>query len=522
MARTAKKAAAPQQATRDPFPTPQNYPVLTSGMTFNEVGTHGLRQYSGWVREEFLPQLQGRQAVKIYREMLDNSASIGGAMMAIQGAIRKVVWRTDPADDTPAAQEMADFAESLRFDMSETWEDFIAEALSMLGYGFSLHEIVYKRRNGSSNSDDVAGSLYDDGYIGIRKLPIRGQDTILKWFFGENGQIAGATQQPYDGRLIDIPIEKCLLFRPAHHKTNPEGRSILRSCYINYHFVKRMQEQEAILLERLSGLPVVRVPGSLIDSANGGDATAIGVLAAYKKLVTNVRIDEQMGVLLPSDVFQTGTGAGTPQFDFKLESPQGGGRGGSSAADVAINRHKLDMASSLLADFIVMGHGARGAQNLGETKLDMFMQAVEGWLNSIAAVLNRYLLPRLWQLNGFDPDLMPQYVPDTAQRLDLDVLGAYALRLSQAGMPLFPDADLENFFRDVAGMPDISEDSTARDLIVENDAATQAAEQEHAQTAKPDLAGSPPAAPTSGDTAGPTTKVAKSVKRTYKKRRRSK
>jgi hypothetical protein len=32
--------------------------------------------------------------------------------------------------------------------MSHTFEDFITEALSMLGYGYSVHEIVYKRRLG--------------------------------------------------------------------------------------------------------------------------------------------------------------------------------------------------------------------------------------------------------------------------------------------------------------------------------------------------------------------------------------
>jgi len=31
---------------------------------------------------------------------------------------------------------------------SHTWEDFVVEALSMLGYGFAPHEIVYKRRLG--------------------------------------------------------------------------------------------------------------------------------------------------------------------------------------------------------------------------------------------------------------------------------------------------------------------------------------------------------------------------------------
>src|SRR6185295_15142098 len=102
-------------------------PQMTAGMTFSEIGNTGLRAFSGWVREEFLPQLQGRQAATVYREMTDNSPIIGGLLFAVQSTMRKVEWRTIPADDTPAAQEMADFADGLRMDMSHTWEDAIME-----------------------------------------------------------------------------------------------------------------------------------------------------------------------------------------------------------------------------------------------------------------------------------------------------------------------------------------------------------------------------------------------------------
>ena len=459
-------AAAETPSIKSPFTDSSgsySVPVWDNGLTFTEVGSTGLRQFSGWIREEFLLQLQGRQAARVYREMLDNSPDVGGAMLAITGAMRKVAWRTDPADDTPEAQEMADFAESLRFDMSGTWEDFVTEALSMLTYGFAPHEIVYKRRNGKIPKGDASRSEFDDGHIGIRKMPIRGQDTVLKWFLGVNGEILGLTQQPWSGIIIDIPIEKMLLFRPSQHKNNPEGRSVLRNAYISYYYVKRMQEQEAVILERFGGLPVLKVPNQLLEGVAAGDTNALAQYAAYQKIVRNVRIDEQMGLILPSDHFATATGTGLPQYEFSLVTPAGGRAALNS--DTPISRHKLDIATSLLADFLSMGHQARGAQNLGETKLDMFMQAVEGWLNSIAAILNRYLLPRIWVLNGFDLNLMPQYVPDTAQRLDLDVLSNFLLKLAQAGMPLFPDPDLENFIRDAAGLPDVSDKGAAQEVL---------------------------------------------------------
>jgi hypothetical protein len=442
---------------------------MSSGMAFSDIGSGGLRQFSGWVREEYLQQLVGLQGARVYREMADGSPAVGSILFAIQQSIRKVEWRTQPKDDTPAAQEAADFAESLRFDMSHTWEDFIAEALSMLTYGFAPHEIVYKRRNGRGAVRGEPGSDFNDGKIGIRRLPLRGQDTVFKWFFDENGVITGLTQQPWVGTLIDIPIEKLLLFRPTVHKNNPEGRSILRTAYRPWYFTKRIEELEAIMIERFGGLPVLYLPSQLMEAANGGDAVATQVMTEYKKMVRNVRIDEQMGLVLPSDVYQGPTGpSAVRMFEFQLVTPNGGR--GSVNPEPVIERYKLEILTSVLADFLTLGHSSRGTQSLAISKVDMFYQAVEGWLNSIASVLNRFMLPRLWRLNGMDLKLLPEWVPDLAQRIDLDALGTYVLSLAQAGMTMFPDEELENYLRDAAGMPDIG-DNSAQDLMVNGDPA---------------------------------------------------
>jgi hypothetical protein len=443
-------------------------PVFDSGMTFAEIGQTGLRQYSGWVREEFLPQLQGRQAARVYREMLDNNATIGAMIFAITQTMRKIEWRVKPADESPEALAEAQFADSLRFDMSHTWEDFIAEALSMLAYGYAPHEIVYKRRLGpkpdplpNEEGTEQASSLFSDGRIGIRKLPIRGQDTVIKWFFGPNGAILGLTQQPYTGGLTDIPIEKMLLFRPSAHKQNPEGRSMLRNCYRSWYFLKRFEEEEAIFYERMSGVPCMFVPQELMDAAAAGDANAVAQVNAYKKLVTNTKIGEQMGLLLPSNTWPNSAGAqgSTRMFEFQLITPQG--RGQRVDSDTIISRHRLDMLMSVMADFIALGHASHGTQSLAENKVDMFFQAIEGWINTIAAVLNRYLLPRIWALNALDPKLMPEYIPDLAQRIDIAAMSDFVLKLAQAGMQMFPDEDLENYLRNAAGMPDIDDTAYA-------------------------------------------------------------
>ena len=440
-------------------------PSFSSNMLLADLGSTGLRAFGGYIREEFVPNLAGRQGTTIYREMLDNSPIIGAVMFAILGTMRKVEWRVEAVDDSSAAQNAAEFADSLRFDMSHTWENFITEVLSMLGYGYSFHEIIYKRRlgpqphrrNGPFPGLDRPSSKHSDGLLVWARLPNRSQDTILKWFFDENGEILGLTQQPWIGQLVDIPMEKAVLFRPHHHKNNPEGRSVLRNAYRPYFFIKRLEEGEAIHLERMAGNVVVRVPVSLMDEAKAGNADSMAALNMYKLMATRSRTDEQMGIMIPSDTFVGPDGRVTnvPMFSYEYVVPTGGSR--TTNADTPIVRHKLDILTSVLADFVSMGHTSRGAQNLADTKVDLFMQAVEGWLDDVAAVINKTALTRLWALNGMDDNLMPEFIPDMAQQIDLDILSNFILRLSQSGVQMFPDEDLEDYVRDAAGLPDAQE-----------------------------------------------------------------
>jgi hypothetical protein len=385
---------------------------------------------------------------------------------------------------------MADWVESCMYDMSHTWEELMVENISCLQYGYAPHEIVYKRRLGkkpppiqytSGQQEDRASSDYDDGTIGWRRIPLRKQDTVLSWFMDNWGIIKGLRQLPYTGIIRDIPIEKMLLFRPEVYGNNPEGRSVLRNAYIPYYYTKRLQEMEAILGERMGGVPVVSVPQAMIEAANSGNAKAQASMAGFKNLAINMRVDEQMGVVMPSDPWQGPNGpSAIKQFQLELITPQGG-RGSALNFETALTRYNVAMLTSVLADFLTLGHEARGTQSLAVTKVDLFFQAVEGYLNGNAAIYNRYALPRLFQLNGYSLDLLPKLEPDLAQRVDLDVLSNFVLRLSQAGMPMFPNDELQTFLLDAGGLPDVSDPRALQAAGLLDDQLDLADEQAHTQ-----------------------------------------
>ncbi len=178
-----------------------------------EIGRTGLKRWGGMLNEEFLPELRGTRGQKVYHEMSENSAIIGGCLSAIEMLIRQVTWDVEPAGTSAEDQERAEFVEGCLSDLSTPWTDVVIEHLSMLPRGFSVVELVYKRREGP---DAPSPSKFDDGRVGWQKFAPRGQETLVdNWEFDEAGGIKGVWQVAApDFQRRFLPIEKMLLFRP--------------------------------------------------------------------------------------------------------------------------------------------------------------------------------------------------------------------------------------------------------------------------------------------------------------------
>ncbi len=412
-----------------------------------DLGQTGLKRFSGFIFEEFLHELVGWKGIKIYQEMGDNDATVGAVLFAIDKIIRGVQWRTKPASQEPFDLEASEFLESCMSDMSHTWSDTIAEVLTMLRYGYSFHEIVYKRRCGDS-TDPSMRSKHSDGRIGWRKIPIRSQDTIYRWIFDDNGGIQGAEQlAPPFYRYTQIPIQKALLFRTTTEKNNPEGKSILRTAYRAWYIKKNLENIEGIGMERdLAGLPVIGVPPDILSSNASAQQKAI--LAHCKEIVTNIRRDEQEGVVFPLAYDANGK----PLYELKLLST-GGQR--QFDTDKIITRYDQRIAMACLADFILLGQNAVGSFALSTTKINLFTTSLKAFLNIIADTFNRYAIPRLFELN---PDMQisdyPQICPGDVDNVNLEELGNYIQKLAGAGAPLFPNMDLEKYLMKVAKLPE--------------------------------------------------------------------
>lgn len=411
-----------------------------------ELGVTGLRHTSGRIQEEWLRDLDGQRGIRTYSEMqLD--AIVGGVLQAITSEIRRVRWDMEPADETPEAEEAAEFVDQARDDMSTSWPDFVTEAFSMLPYGWAYHETVYKLRRGEVDGEPGASSKWKDGRWGWRKMPIRAQDTLDHWEFDDEGGIAGMWQQDPNvgGDLVFIPIEQALLFRPTAHKNSPEGRSVLRSAWIPWYRRKRTQEAEAIGIDRdLVGIPRFWVPAEWMSPSATAEQTA--AVENFKRIGEQMRVDEQACVVMPL-AFDAD---GNRMFDLDLVASPG-----TKTMQIGdtIHRLNLEIAVTVLADVVLIGHDSTGSFALSKEKYDAFTRSLEAFVQAFAAVMNRHAIPRLCQINNIPLALAPTLCPQPIERVDLDALGRYVTALAGAGYPLFPSQEVEGYLARVAGLP---------------------------------------------------------------------
>lgn len=415
------------------------------GALTQELGSTGLRQFGGVVAEEWLPHLQGERGNRVWREMSENDPTVGSVLFAIEMLIRQVEWSTDPADESEGEREKAAFLWECMNDLDKPWVNTVGEILTMLPYGWSVHEIVYKMRHGQGGE---ASSKHSDGRIGWKRLPLRGQDTLSKWIFSDSEDIEAFVQiHPTTFREITIPSEKFVHFK-TREKRGPEGISVLRNAYRPWMFKKRLEEIEAIGMERdMAGLPVAYVPAELMDSS--ADSGQQAMLEQIKKIVRGVKINEQMGVVFPQDYDHNGN----PRYRFELLAANGQK---AKSPDPAIRRYKQDIAMTVLADFILLGHEKVGSFALSDSKTQIFASAMGAWLDVIADTLSEQAVPRLFALNGISAPY-PRIVHGDIETPDLDALSNFILRLANAGAITLPDEKLERYLRRAASLPEQDE-----------------------------------------------------------------
>jgi len=441
--------------------------TLSEGKAKTILGVSGSNTHNGQIRaDEFLPELRGRKAIRKYMEMRDNDATIGAVLYAVEQILRDVDLKVTPADDSDAAIKEADFIESVLADMEHTLDDHISEALSFLSFGFSFFEVVYKRRSLTSTLNPKKKTKYPDGRIGVRKLASRAPWTVSRFDVDpvtgsvlglyQNTTLAGSDNTGY------IPTTKALYYRTTVINNDPSGRSILRNAYTSYEYLNSLQAIEAIAVEReLAGIPVARVPSEYLSADASADQKQF--LGSVQQILRDVKFNEQGYIVLPSDNYPDKDGApsGVRLVDVELMSSSGSR---NIDIDPIVRRYQHDIARSVLSEFLMLGSSSTGSYALSKSKTDLFLRALEAYIQTIVDVLNKQLVEPLWALNGLDPKLMPKIVSGDVAPHDLKELGSYLRNLNGADINLASQPDIVDALLANAELPLLDREQYEADL----------------------------------------------------------
>jgi phage gp29-like protein len=181
------------------------------------------------------------------------------------------------------------------------------------------------------------------------------------------------------------------------------------------------------------------------------------MLNNLKTMVSNIRMDKYMGVVLP------------PGYTLELKSSSSGQR--QSGTNEIINRWDQRIAITLLADIIFLGSDKSGSFALADVKKSLLAYALESQLLNMANVINQFAIPRLLRLNTFAGYTdYPKAVPGEIETPDMVLLADAMSRFAELGMKFFPQPKLERYINNNFGFPELTEEEIEeRDKKIEEE-----------------------------------------------------
>ena len=429
----------------------------------SEMGYNGLAISAGRINEEIKTELQFPNSIITYKQMSYDSM-IASALSYYEHMMLKAKFSFLPhplANETQ--KEYASFLQECVGDMEHSWQDFIQEVSSMNTYGFCVNEIVLRKRLYSK------GSKYNDGNIGIKKLPIRSQDSISKWNYDKDQELvsleqtvsrldsSGRMAHTVSGEPITIPRNKFLLFRLGKKKDSPVGESPLRGCYYPWKFKIAVEELESMGLSRdLAGVPIAWIPAQMM--AKDADPELKLQYLKIQQIVRNINNNQQAGLVMPM-LYDENTKQ--PLVKFELLKNEGG-----KAYDTTKIKDYYCKAilTALSADILLMGQSSTGSYALGNIKNTLSAIAIETKLKEICNVLNQQLIPLLAKLNGWDLSRLPNIVIDDLESVSLEEVSKYIQRLASVGF-LPQTLDVVNKGLNLLGLEDLPVDTDLTEVL---------------------------------------------------------
>ena len=372
--------------------------------------------------EDALEALRGYQAAIVYDKMRRSDTQVRKVLGAINNPIKSASWSFEPLSEDAADIKAAALMDQILF-KDLNWTKFLNEALTCVGYGYSMFEVVHENKQNKEMG----------AYTGLAQLGYRRQSTITEWNHDtKTGALISVKQESSSDIQVDatIPSEFLLIFYNDQEGDNI-GQPLLRNLFGPYKRKLLALELQYIGIERFAiPTPILKVPKNIKQSdAEYKDAVLVlqGFTSAQDSFIT---FPEGWELELHNNVFDpTKIGA-------------------------VIKAEDENMSSAILASFLELGTGGNtGAYALSADLSDFFFAGLTYVADIIKNTIDEILVPQLMALNfGEDFDRFPKItysgITDNAGLELMQVITGLT-----AGGVVVKDEPLEDYVRKVFKLP---------------------------------------------------------------------
>lgn len=427
-------------------------------ISLSEQGVTGLKIVNKRILQEQVDAFRYPRFIRTVAEMRNNP-TVGAAMNVYRMMMSRIDWDVKPpAGATEQDKARAEAVKTMMKDMDHSWSSFIDSVIPYLEYGFAVNEIVMRRRLKRN------GSKHNDGLIGLKGLPTRGQETIAGWVFSKDGsELLGieqsllhvenahlfAAKKNVNGNIF-IPRNRFLLFSASATQGNPEGNSIFKNIYLAFKQLSLLQDQELLgITKDIQGILKIVLPPKYFDVNASADDKA--VLTRFQQIIDNYNAGTQRGLLVPGMVDPE---TKMPMFTYDLMESKGGAKYDTESI---IRRLQGDILSALSVDVLKLGSDGTGSFSLAESKSSILALAIDYRMSEIKNVLNSHLMRMIYEMNGWDTANMAEFDYSDIEEINLDDFSRAVQRIfSVSGIEF--DRDVANRIRQALGVPLMPED----------------------------------------------------------------
>ena len=389
-----------------------------------ERGATGTQIASGYITEEYNPNLSFPQSFRVYDEMRKSDATVAAILKVIKLPLQRADYYFSPASDSDQDKAIAKHLEYEFFDRLNFYSNVLPQILIYLDFGFMCFEKVYQ----------IEKTGEYKGKLGIKKLAPRLPKSLDQWIETDYSEPSmrqsGYKKDAY--QTVTIDGAKLVRFTNDQEGNNYEGVSILRPAYKHWFFKYLLEKTGAIGADRTAnGVPVLEYTADVATTPEEKEKNA--------EVLRNISANEAAYIDL---------GFGKK---FRFETTQAG-------YDIMplLQHHDRQITKAVLAQFLETGAaGTSGGYAQTKSDQEFFYNSIESFGIYICDRLNDLLIKEFVFYNYGDvtpPKLSIKNIKPQGSK-ELSSLVSESVK---SGV-LTADVDVENLLREFLGLPLLDE-----------------------------------------------------------------